>query len=584
MRLRADRTMTGHHFRKGWGAEPEEDGQWRFSLWSPDREAVAVEIDGVSTALAQGEDGWFSGTAAARPGASYGFRIGDRLYPDPAARAQMGDVHGPSRLVDPRAFQWSADWAGLPWHQAVIYELHLGTFTPEGTFAAAQRALPRLKSLGVTVVELMPVAQFEGTHGWGYDGVLLYAPHPCYGGADGLKQFVDAAHKLGIAVMLDVVYNHFGPSGNYLPVWCPSFFHASARTPWGDGIAFDVPAVRAFFLDNALFWLEEYQLDGLRLDAVHAIADQTTEDFLADLGKAVRARDWGRPIHLVTEDERNLVDYLEPDAPFNASWNDDWHHAIHCLLTGEDESYYAPFAVDPLADIEMALRDGYVEQGQKRPPHEHLRGEPSALLPRTAFINFLGNHDQVGNRAQGERLHHLVADRAALRVVTALTLLTPFTPMLFMGDEFLTEAPFLFFTDFTGDLAEAVRTGRAREFEKFTSFAGTVPDPNDPQTAARSMIGHAATDAQREHEAFVRDLLALRAFHITPLLAQTERPKAAVTREGAAFDARWEFETAALHVRLLLGGEDFSTPTDPFFVEAAQGSGFAFAAAVRKDQ
>jgi malto-oligosyltrehalose trehalohydrolase len=574
--------MSTHHFPKRWGAEPQEDGRWRFAIWAPDAAEVAVEIERAITPLLGSDDGWLVGSAVAEAGCTYSFRIDGATYPDPAARAQASDVHGPSRLVDPRAFSWSGGWQGIPWHQAVIYELHVGTFTPEGTLAAAQRELARLKGLGITLIELMPLAQFDGARGWGYDGVLLYAPHESYGGADALKQFVDAAHKLGIGVLLDVVYNHFGPSGNYLPAWCPSFFHASVRSPWGQGIAFDEPAVRSFFVDNALYWLEEYQLDGLRLDAVHAIADQTTEDFLDELGQAVRARDWGRPIHLVTEDERNLADYLQAHAPFDASWNDDWHHAIHCLLTGETESYYATFAVDPLADIETALRDGYVEQGQSRPPHDRPRGKPSSALPRTAFINFLGNHDQVGNRAQGERLHHLTEDMNALRVVTALTLLTPFTPMLFMGDEFLTHAPFLFFTDFSGDLAEAVRVGRAREFETFSAFSGTVPDPNAPETAARSVVGSARTEPQRAHEAFVRDILALRAFHIVPLLAETQRPVAIVQRDGAVFDATWRFETVALHLRFVLGGEGFSLPVDPFFVEAPAGSRFAFAAAVRK--
>jgi malto-oligosyltrehalose trehalohydrolase len=575
--------MAYHHYSKRWGAEPVSDELWHFALWAPDARDVAVAIDGAATGLTGQGDGWFTGQAQGRAGQGYGFLVDGSLFPDPAARAQESDVHGPSRLIDPKSFQWSAQWGGVPWHEAVIYELHLGTFTAEGSLSAAQRELPRLKALGVTLIELMPVAQFEGRRGWGYDGVLPYAPHNAYGRPEQLKQFIDAAHALGLGVMLDVVYNHFGPAGNYLAAWCPSFFHASRNSPWGQGIAYEEEAVRTFFLDNALYWLEEYQLDGLRLDAVHAMADASPIHILDALGDAVRARKWDRPIHLVTEDERNLARYFREDAPFDATWNDDWHHAVHCLLTGEHESYYAPFAVDPIADIETALRDGYVEQGQPRPQSEAPRGEPSSHLPRTAFINFLGNHDQIGNRANGERLHQIVRNEDALRVVTALTLLTPFTPMIFMGDEFLTDAPFLFFADFTGDLADAVRTGRAKEFERFSSFGGTVPDPNAPDTALRSRIGRATTVGQFEHEAFVRNLLALRADHINPLLAMNDRPSVTVTRDGRRIDAEWHFGAATLLVRSLLDGDGFAIPTDPFFVEARSGSRFALAASVRKD-
>jgi len=582
LRLYAGLIVSGRYYPSRWGAEPLQGGLWRFAIWAPEASEAAVEIENVATPMSPKGDGWLSATAPARPGSSYGFRIDGKFYPDPAARAQLDDVHGPSRLIGPTGFAWSADWQGIPWHQAVIYELHIGTFTSEGTLSAAQRELPRLKALGITLVELMPVAMFEGTRGWGYDGALLYAPHNAYGGPDALRQFVEAAHKLGLGVLLDVVYNHFGPAGNYLPEWCPTFFHDSRGSPWGQGIAYEEPAVRAFFIDNALYWLEEYQLDGLRLDAVHAIEDGSPEHLLDELCRSMRARDWGRHIHLIMEDERNPICPFHSGTSFDGIWNDDWHHAFHCLLTGEREGYYAPFAVDPLADIELALRDGYVEQGQSRPPRAERRGEPSDAMPRTAFINFLGNHDQTGNRAQGERLHQLVNDEGALRVVTALTLLGPFTPMLFMGDEFLTDAPFLFFTDFTGQLADSVRNGRAKEFARFSAFGSDVPDPNAPETAERSIIGRASTEQQREHEAFVRNLLALRAEHVCPLLAETDRPTTIVQRRGAAFDVTWQFATASLHQRFVLGGDDFSLPVDPFFVEAPRGGRFAFAAAVRK--
>jgi len=318
------------------------------------------------------------------------------------------------------------------------------------------------------------------------------------------------------------------------------------------------------------------------LDAVHAIEDHSPRHFLDALGETIRAQDWGRPIHLITEDERNLARYFTPDAPFDATWNDDWHHAIHCLLTGEDESYYAPFAVDPLADIEIALRDGYVEQGQSRAGAAHPRGEDSSLLPRATFVNFLGNHDQVGNRAQGERLQQLVQDIGRLRVVTALTLLTPFTPMIFMGDEFLTEAPFLFFADFSGDLAQAVRTGRAKEFAQFKAFGGDVPDPIAVETAQRSRIGSAMTDAQHEHEAYVRDLLDLRRHHVTPLLAGSLHPSVHVQRIGSLIDAEWDFGASRLLMRCALGdGVLFERHVDPFFAEDRDDCAFAFSAAIR---
>jgi len=564
-----------------WGAGPTGDGNWRFGLWAPDAKDVAVELEGDALPARPGVDGWWRLDTPAQAGASYRWRIDGDAYPDPAARAQAGDVHGPSRLVDPRDFAWENEWPGRPWHEAVVYELHLGTFTDEGTIAAAIGQLVRLCELGVTMIELMPVAQFEGSRGWGYDGVLPYAPHPAYGSPDELRALVDAAHGLGMGVLLDVVYNHFGPSGNYLAAWNPAFFHADRASPWGQGIAFETPAVREFFIANALHWLEEYRFDGLRLDAVHAIEDHSPIHFLDELGARIRSRDWGREIHLVTEDERNFAGYFTHAAPFDATWNDDWHHAVHCLLTGEDESYYAPFAVDPIGDMATALADGYVEQGQARADGEP-RGEPSGQLPRTAFVNFLGNHDQVGNRAQGERLHHLAADRHALRVVTALTLLSPFVPMLFMGDEFLTDAPFLFFADFSGDLAEAVRKGRAQEFARFSAFGNEVPDPIAKATFFASKIRAPERLEQREHEQFVHGLLTLRAAHVVPLMAANPLPVADIRRGGADIEARWSFGPGALLLRARLGtaDADFAPLPQPILQLVDGASPFAFSAAV----
>lgn len=566
-----------------WGAQPLGDGRWRFGLWAPDAEEARLEVGGMAMPAQSAGQGWwlFEGEAAA--GDAYRWVIEGTPYPDPAARAQIGDVHGPSMLVDPATYHWRHEWPGRPWHEAVVYELHLGTFTEEGTFAAAIAELPRLADLGVTMIEIMPVAQFEGDRGWGYDGVLPFAPHPAYGTPDEMRTLVDAAHGHGIAVLLDVVYNHFGPSGNYLGAWCPSFFHPERASPWGAGIAFEGPAVREYFIANALHWLDEYRLDGLRLDAVHAIEDHSETHFLDELAARIRACDFGRPIHLVTEDERNLARYFTADAPYDGTWNDDWHHAVHCLLTGEDESYYAPFAVDPVADIATALAAGYVEQGQPRTNGDDTpRGEPSEALPRAAFVNFLGNHDQIGNRAQGERLHHLVTDRHAYRVMSALTLLTPFTPMLFMGDEFLTDAPFQFFVDFSGDLAEAVRKGRAQEFARFSSFGGKVPDPVAAETFIASMIGQPVRADQQEHEAFVRDLLDLRRTHVTPLVARNPTPLVTVRQEGSGIGAQWSFAPGTLRLRAKLGGSTtpFESLPDPILLLADASSPFALSMTV----
>lgn len=312
-----------------WGARPLGNGLWRFGLWAPDVREARVEIGGIAMPAKAAGHGWWLFETEASAGDPYRWVLEGTPYPDPAAHAQVADVHGPSKLVDPAAYEWRHEWQGRPWHEAVLYELHIGTFTEEGTFAATIAELPRLAELGVTMIELMPVAQFEGARGWGYDGVLPFAPHPAYGTPDEMRALVDAAHGLGIAVLLDVVYNHFGPSGNYLGAWCPSFFHPERASPWGAGIAFETPAVREFFIANALHWLDAYHLDGLRLDAVHAIEDHSPLHFLDELGQRIRATERDRPIHLVTEDERNLARYFAVDAPYDGSWNDDWHHALH---------------------------------------------------------------------------------------------------------------------------------------------------------------------------------------------------------------------------------------------------------------
>ena len=568
------------HLPRNWGAEPLGNGRWRFGIWAPSVGAVAVRVGGVDTQLTKGADGFWRGEAAGDAGAEYGFVIDGSFRPDPAARAQAGHVHGPSLLVDPRGFRWEAPWAGRPWEEAVIYELHIGTFTEEGTFAAAARRLPDLAKLGITAIEILPVGQFTGAHGWGYDGVLPYAPHRDYGSPDDLKALVAAAQGHGIMVLLDVVYNHFGPDGAYLHEYAPEFFDKQRHTPWGAGIDYADPPVRAFFLENALYWLTEYRLDGLRLDATDQIEDPSEPELLVELAQRVRAAGFDRPIHLTTEDNRNITRLHAPEAGlYTGEWNDDYHHAIHCLLTGEDEAYYAPYAVDPMADLCLALECGYVEQGQPRPGTEERRGEPSHHLPWPTFINFNQNHDQTGNRALGERLTAL-ADDAPLQVAHALLLCAPFTPLLFMGEEEGSRAPFLFFADFHGDLAEALRKGRAKEFAAFKGFADRAPDPLDPATRDASRpFAESGSERAAEWRELTARLLELRAGGIVPLLKSGRAGDPVVTRTGErALRAEWPFAAGRLIVSARFGpGEatEAEAMRAPDLGFEADGCGFA---------
>lgn len=522
-----------------WGAQLTEDGRVRFALWAPAAGTVSVLLGrgdgGAELALAPGDAGWFSLiTGQAVPGSLYRFRIdGTDLVPDPASRFQPDGVHGPSEVIDPGAFDWQdADWRGRPWHEAVVYELHVGAFSERGDFAGVEERLDELAGLGITALELMPVAAFPGTRNWGYDGVLPYAPERSYGGPAGLKRLVQAAHGRGLMILLDVVYNHFGPEGNYLHRYAPQFFTARHRTPWGDGINFDgacSETVRSFFIENALYWLEEYALDGLRLDAVHAIADDSRPDILTELAQRVRERYAGdRRVHLVLENDDNAARYLDRNrgGGYDAQWNDDIHHGLHVLLTGERDGYYADYADQPAASVARCLAEGFAYQGEPSPHRDGAaRGEPSTALPPTAFVSFLQNHDQIGNRAFGERIHAL-APAAAVRAATALLLLAPSPPLVFMGQEFAAETPFLFFCDFGEGLAEAVAEGRRREFARFARFAAAgsraaIPDPNDEATFLRSRLhrdaaGHAGQ--ARETRFFAR-LLALRHEEIVPRLA-----------------------------------------------------------------
>ena len=519
-----------------FGAELREDGV-RFRLWAPSANTVTLVVDADERSMNALADGWFELHVVAHPGSRYAFRIdGGQPLPDPASRSNPDDVHGASEVVDPHAHRWQdIDWRGRPWEEAVIYEMHVGSFTPAGTFAGVAERLDYLLDLGVTAIELMPVADFPGRRNWGYDGVLPFAPDSSYGTPDDLKRLIEAAHARGLMVLLDVVYNHFGPDGNYLHAYAAPFFTDRHHTPWGAAIDFEGPhsrAVRDLFIHNALYWLEEYHFDGLRLDAIHAIHDATVPDIVEELAAAVRngpGRE--RRVHLVLENDDNCARYLERDATGSvpcatAQWNDDIHHVLHVLLTGERDGYYADYADAPLRHLGRCLAEGFAYQDDVSPYRDGARrGEKSGHLPPTAFVGFLQNHDQIGNRAFGERLNHL-AEPATLAATTAVLLLAPSPPLLFMGEEFAAAQPFLFFCDFDGDLANAVREGRRGEFARFARFADPavrdrIPDPNAEATFRACVLdwdcltkpAHAAALAHS------RELLRLRRQWIAPRLA-----------------------------------------------------------------
>jgi maltooligosyltrehalose trehalohydrolase len=513
----------------------------RFRLWAPGTRQVKVllEEDGGERVLPMMPlpDGWFELTASdAAAGSRYRFRLdGNLSVPDPASRWNPDDVHGPSVVIDPEDFAWTDDgWRGRPWNEAALYELHVGTFTPEGTFRALQERLDYLADLGVTALEIMPVADFPGRRNWGYDGVLLFAPDTSYGSPEDFKALIAEAHRKGLMVILDVVYNHFGPEGNYLYTYAHPFFSRRHQTPWGAAINFDGEhsgTVREFFIHNALYWLEEYRLDGLRLDAVHAIADDSKPDILKELAERVRSGPGReRHIHLILENDDNAARYLARTSEgiprlYDAQWNDDVHHALHVVLTGETDGYYADYAQAPLAHLGRALAEGFAFQGEASAFRDgRRRGEPSRGLPPAAFISFLQTHDQVGNRAFGERLARLAKPRA-LRAAMALLLLAPQPPLLFMGEEFASETPFLYFCDFEPELAAAVTRGRREEFARFDRFSSpdareAIPDPSDSRTFFASRLDWSDLHKPRHAEWlwFCRHFLALRQKEIVPRL------------------------------------------------------------------
>lgn len=555
-----------------WGATVLENGGVRFRLWAPAQREIALVLGGRALAMRPGGDGWFElETDLAGPGDAYLFRLADGTeIADPASRAQVSDVEGPSLVVDHSAYRWrAADWKGRPWAEAVIYELHVGTFTPEGTFLAAREHLPHLRALGVTAVEIMPVAHFAGVRGWGYDGVLHYAPHRAYGTPDDLKAFVDAAHEAGLMVFLDVVYNHFGPVGNRLPGLAPAFFDPERATPWGASVAFEQPAVRRYFIENALQWVCDYRFDGLRLDAIEEIADRTEEHFLLELAGELRASAGERELHLVVEDQMSRRGLLRRSADgtarhYTAGWNDEFHHALHVVATGETKGHYAPFARDPYNLLRKAVAEGFATAD---PEKDTLRPVPDGHLPPSVNVNFLQNHDQVGNRAFGERLSTLV-DPALLDVVTALLMLTPATPLVFMGEEYGERRPFHFFADFEAEIAHATRLGRQAEAENFGGLppgrtVDELPDPAAEETFRLSRLDwpRAATEEGRRHMARLRALVDLRRQVVVPLLA---KDGAAVPRilpaEDGVLAIDWAFADATLQVRANLAAQAKPAP------------------------
>ncbi len=522
--------------RMPFGAELLPGGGARFRLWAPAVRGVSLCLDGMpERAMTAAGCGWFETVAAeAVAGSRYGYRLPDGgMVPDPASRRQPADVHGPSEIVDPGAFAWTdVAWRGRPFEETVFYELHVGTFTPAGTFDGVAGELDRLARLGVTAIELMPLGEFPGRRGWGYDGVYPFAPEASYGSPDALKHLVCAAHARGLMVFLDVVYNHFGPDGNYLARYAPAFFTPRHRTPWGDAVDFAGPhsqVVRHFFIHNALYWLEEFHVDGLRLDAVHAIHDASHPDILVELADTVHRRCGAdRHVHLVLENDRNEARLLarRPGGGvqwYAAQWNDDAHHAFHVSLTGERTGHYADYADRPVAHLGRALTEGFVYQGEPSPFRGgSARGEPSAHLPPTAFVTFLQNHDQIGNRALGDRLAALVPARALRAAVTVL-LLAPSPPLLFMGEEWAATTPFPFFCDLGPELAPLVREGRQREFAHDPAFRDALdrlPDPTAEETFAAAVLrpADARTARARRWMRLVRQLLALRRRELVPRL------------------------------------------------------------------
>ncbi|GBQ93953.1 malto-oligosyltrehalose trehalohydrolase [Asaia krungthepensis] len=552
-------------YQTRFGATPQSDGTIRFALWAPSCQTVSLEIeDAPPRPMTRDAEGVFTLTADCAFGARYRFRISEaQAVPDPASRSQPEGVHGPSVVTDPTSYEWHCRrWQGRPWEEAVIYELHAGLL---GGFDGVRERLDELSALGITAIEIMPVNSFGGTRNWGYDGVLPYAPTQAYGDPDALKHLIDAAHAKGMMVILDVVYNHFGPDGNFLHDYAEDFFDHENNSTWGTGIAFARPQVADFFIDNVLYWLMEFRFDGVRIDAASAITDHAWFGKLRE--RVVATVEPGRHVHLILENENNDAELLRDG--FTAQWNDDGHNVLHVMLTGETEGYYEMFAENPTATLARVLHEGFAYQGEINPYSGKKRGMPSGDLPASKFILFLQNHDQTGNRALGERLISL-ASPEALHAAYALLLLSPMTPMLFMGEEWGCTTPFLFFCDFHDELANAVREGRRKEFAKFSAFQDpekrkTIPDPNAlstfddsrPDREARATIeGRIWLDR-------TRSLLSLRKRHLIPRLPEAHSLDATIIGDKSVL-ARWKLtDGSILSIAINLSDHETCRITEP---------------------
>ncbi|HEY2587764.1 MAG TPA: malto-oligosyltrehalose trehalohydrolase [Tepidisphaeraceae bacterium] len=510
------------------GAELIPAGAVHFRVWAPARHEVEVVFEGRSAAqplrLTREPDGYFSGLASrAQAGDLYRFRLdsSDKLVPDPASRFQPDGPHGPSQVVDPGAFEWTdAAWPGITPEEVVLYEMHVGTFTPEGTWAAAEERLPALVELGITCLEIMPVADFPGQFGWGYDGVDLFAPTRLYGSPDDFRRFIDRAHSLGMGAILDVVYNHLGPDGNYLKEFSPDYFSTKHGTEWGEALNFDAAnsgPVREFFLANARYWIEEFHLDGFRFDATQSIFDDGPRHILADITARAREAAGRRCIYLVAENEPQETRVVRPIEQggfgMDALWNDDFHHSAVAMLTGHNQAYYSDYLAKP-QELISAAKWGYLFQGQHSAWQKKRRGTPALDLPPTAFVNFIENHDQLANLVYGHRTHRATCP-GQHRAMTALMLLMPQTPMLFQGQEFAASAIWTYFADHNPDLAKRVRTGRTEFLTQFPSvkapeMAARVPNPGDRRTFEQCTLDWSERERHRPTWDLHRDLLELR--------------------------------------------------------------------------
>ncbi len=568
-----------------------DEGGVEFRLFAPDARSVDLLLytgkNEEKISMPQAGKGWYRlAVTHARPGHKYHFVIdGDLKVPDPASRYQPEDVHGPSEIIDAVAFNWDVTgFKGRPWKEAIIYELHLGTFSPEGTYEGLAERLDHLKDLGITAIELLPLSDFPGRFGWGYDGVLSFAPDSSYGRPEDLKYLINEAHKRGLMVYHDVVYNHFGPEGNYLHVYAKSFFNSKHQTPWGSAVNYDSDhsdVVRQFVVDNVLYWLTEYQFDGLRFDAVDTICDDSQKHILYDIAEAVRTAFQGeREIHLILENGDNNAALLDgkgdlPDR-FNAQWNDDIHHAMHVLATGENSGYYEDYSdessnASAIEHLGRCLAEGFAYQGEKSAFRDgKLRGTSGKHLPPGGFIAFVQNHDQIGNRALGERITQLAEPEAVLAMLS-IVLLSPSPPMLFQGEEWAASTPFVWFADFKGDLAASVRAGRLKEFGKFADFKDPrkqklIPDPCSDETFQKCKLDWDDLN-QAEHQEwldFCKRLIALRKNAIVPIIdsIEPEGRSWTITEEGL-LEVRWPLATG--HELKLLANLSDQGATSPIF-------------------